>query len=201
MVAHSVTMRDKVLDAILERVRGRAGLKALALEIEGFISDLRKCEAVEWEPELGGKDRLWDLMDEKVAAFRMRTPSMKSLDPLWRARGFAYERAEVTFRAAATDFERHDGVTDPDRARWEPIIRQVWMSRDFSGDTRPTPPEVLAAHEPRLTAELITAVMGARTFRGMALQLAYAAWGTSAQNIEDFRKKLERIVARLSPHQ
>jgi hypothetical protein len=79
---HGVMMRGKVLDAILERVRGRAGLKALALEIEGLISALRESEAVEWEPELDGEDLPWVLMDEKVAAFSMRTPSMKSMDPL-----------------------------------------------------------------------------------------------------------------------
>lgn len=197
---HSVTMRDEVLDAIVERLRERAGLKAFALEVEQLISDLRACEAQEWEPEFGGEDRLRVLMSEKLAAFRMRTPSMKSLDPLWRRRAQAYQRAACHFETAAKELRLIDRVADPNRKHWEPVIREVWMSRTFNGDTKPTP-EGLAAHEQRLTGALITAVLGAREHRGMAVQLAYAAWAVPVQSLEDFRKKLDRLVARLRPHQ
>ncbi len=193
-------MRDELLDAIVERLRERAGLESLALEIEKLISALRACETEEWEPQAGGEDRLRELMSEKLAAFRMRDPSMKALDPVWRRRAEAYQRAERHFRSAAIDFEALDRVRNPDRAHWTSAIQEVWMSRTFNGDTPPTP-KVLEAHERKLTGALITAVLGARKPRGMALQLAYAAWAVPGQSLEDFRKKLDRIVARLRPHQ
>jgi len=184
---HSVTMRDELLDAIIERLRERAGLGTFADEIERLMQALRDCEKEEWEPEFGGEDRLRDLMSERLAGFRMRTPSMKPLDPLWRRRGFAYLASEAGFRAASYDLKALDGVATPNRTHWEPIIREQWTKRPFKQTDPPTD-------------ALITETLKARTFRGMALRLAYHAWGTPAQDIEDFREKLERIVARLGPH-
>jgi hypothetical protein len=130
---HSVTMRDELLDAIVERLRERAGLGPLADEIEQHLRALRDCEKEEWEPEFGGLDRLRDLMSERIAGFRMHTPSLKPLDPLWRRRAFGYLAAEAHFRAASYEMETFDGVTSPNRAHWEPVIKTLWMGRQRSG--------------------------------------------------------------------
>jgi hypothetical protein len=184
---HSATMRDDLISAIIERLRARASPGNLADEIERLIQALRDCEKEEWEPEFGGEDRLRDLMGERIAAFRMREPSMKPIDPLWRGRAIAFLMAETAFRAESYDLEILDGVASPNRSHWEPIIKELWTKRPFKQPDNPTD-------------ALITETLKARTFRGMALRLAYHAWGNPAQDIEDFREKLERIVARLGPH-
>jgi hypothetical protein len=183
---HSVTTRDDLLDAILERLQERADTETLAGQVEGLIRALRECEAEQWEPQAGGEDRLRVLMDERLAAFRFREPSMKAIDPVWRARAATYLAGEAGFREAHDEMKRA-GVASPGLAQWEPIIRRFWGKELFR-----------QAGEP--TSLLITETLKARTYRGMSLRLAYAAWGTPNQSLEDFREKIERIVARMRPH-
>jgi len=186
---HSLAVREDLLDAIIEKGSERAGTRRFAKQIEQLVKAMRDSEAQGWSgqppgnPEQG-EDRLRVLMQEKLAAFRMREPSMKASDPVWRARASTYRTAGGSFKTTGEDL-RAAGLRLT-RANWEPHIREAWGGL-FGQSTDPS-------------GALINEVLKARRPQGMALQLAYAAWGNPHQSIEDFRRQIERIARQMGPH-
>jgi hypothetical protein len=182
---HSLTLRDEALDAIVEKLRERADTQRLAHQVAELVRALRECEALslDADPEFG-QDRPRILLGERLAAFRMREPGMKSIDPIWRERVATYWEGEGRFKAAGEDMVKWGEQRTRDA--WAPHILQVW--RDVYRQVDPPPDS------------LINEVVTARGYPGMSLRLAYKVWGSPNQDLEDFREKLQRIAARMGPN-
>lgn len=182
---HSLSLREDLLNAIVEKLWERADMQHLAHQVEQLVRVLRESEAQGPSRHAEfGEDHIRILMGERLAAFRMREPGMKTIDPIWRMRASSYLTGEGWLRQA--DEEMEEGPGRATRAAWAPIIVKIWNDLfDQAG----SPPDVL-----------IDEVLKARSYRGMSLRLAHAAWGVQGQDVEDFREKLERIAARMGPN-